>query len=69
MPTPSHHVDLAFFADGTTIIARSHKPKLLISYLGSYLKDLQRWISEWKIDINVSKSSTITFEHAGQRFI
>ena len=42
IPPPSHHVELALFADDTAIIATSRKPKLLVSYLESYLNDLQR---------------------------
>ena len=45
MPSPSHHVD----TDDTAIIATSRKPTLLVSYLESYLNDLQRWLSEWRI--------------------
>jgi hypothetical protein len=29
----------------------------------------QRWLSEWRIAINVSKRTVIIFAHAGQRFI
>ena len=46
MPSTSHHVELAPFADDTAINATSRKPKLLVSYLESYLNDLQRWLSE-----------------------
>jgi hypothetical protein len=49
MPSPSHHVELALYADDTAIIATSRKPTLLVSYLESYLNDLQRWLSEWRI--------------------
>jgi hypothetical protein len=42
---------------------------LLISYLESYFSDLQWWLSEWRITINVSKSSMMIFEHAVQCFI
>jgi hypothetical protein len=41
MPTPSHHVELALYADDTTNIATFRKA-LLVSYLESYLKDHQR---------------------------
>jgi hypothetical protein len=51
------NVELALYADDTAIIATSRKPKLLVSYLKSYLNDLQRWLSEWRIAINVSKST------------
>jgi retron-type reverse transcriptase len=40
VPTPSHHVELALYADDTAVKATSRKPTLLVSYLGSYLNDL-----------------------------
>ena len=67
MPPPSHHVDLAFYAD-TGIIATSRKQTLLVSYLESYLNDLQRWLIEWRIAINVPKSTALIFARAGRRF-
>jgi hypothetical protein len=69
MPSPSHHVELALYADDTAIIAMSRKPTLLVSYLESYLNDLQRGLSEWRIAINVSKSSAMKFARARRRFI
>ena len=69
MPPTSHHVELAFYADDTAMIAVSRKPTLFVSYLKSYLNDLQRWLSEWKIAISVSKSTAIIFARAGRRFI
>ena len=59
MPSPSHHIELALYADDTAIIAMSRKPTLLVSYLESYLNDLQQWLSKWRITINVSKSTAI----------
>jgi hypothetical protein len=64
MPSPSHHVEVALYADDTADIATSRKPTLLVSYLESYLTDLQRLLSEWRIAINVSKSSAILFARA-----
>jgi hypothetical protein len=69
MPSPSHHVELALYADDTAIIATSRKPMIIVSYLESYLNDLQRWLCEWRIAINVSKSTAIIFACAGRRFI
>jgi hypothetical protein len=60
---------LALYADDTAIIATSRNPTLLVSYLESYLNDLQRWLSEWRIAINISKSCAIIFARAGRRFI
>jgi len=64
-----HHVELALYADGTAIIATSRNPTLLVSYLESYLKDFKMWLSEWRIAINVSKSTAIIFARAGRHFI
>jgi len=64
MPSPSHHVELVLYADDTANIATSRKPTLLVSYLESYLNDLQRWLSEWRIAINVSKCTAIIFARA-----
>jgi len=60
-PSPSHHVELVLYADDTTIIATFGKPTLLVSYLESYLNDLQRWLSEQRIAINVYKGTAIIF--------
>jgi hypothetical protein len=60
---------LALYADDTVIIATSRKPTLLVRYLESYLSDLQRWLNEWRIAINVSKSSAMIYVRAGRRFI
>jgi hypothetical protein len=49
MPPPLHHVELALYADDTTVIATSRKPTLLVSNLESYVNDLQRWLSDWKM--------------------
>jgi hypothetical protein len=69
MPSPSHHVELALYADYSAVIATSRKPTLLVSYLESYLNDLQRWLSEWRIALNVSKTRAIIFARAGLRFV
>jgi hypothetical protein len=39
-PTPLQHVELALYVDDTAIIAMSHKPTLLVSYLQSYFTTL-----------------------------
>ena len=64
LPSPSHHVEFALYADETANIATSRKPTPFVSYLESYLNDLQRWLSERKIAINVSKSTAIIFVRA-----
>jgi hypothetical protein len=69
MPSPLYHVELALYADDTAIIVTFRKLTLLVSYLESYLNDLHRWLSEWRIGINVSKTTAIIFARAGRRFI
>jgi hypothetical protein len=68
-PSPSHHVELALYANDTAITATSRKPTLLVSYLETYLNDLQRWLTEWRIAINVSESTAIIFARVERRFI
>jgi hypothetical protein len=67
MPMPSRHVELALYVDDTVIIATSRNPALLVSYLESYLSDLERWLREQRIAINVSKSNAMLFAEAGWR--
>jgi hypothetical protein len=67
MPSPSRHVELALYADDTAVIATSRQPALLVTYLETYLSDLERWKSEWRIAINVSKSSAMLFVKTGRR--
>jgi hypothetical protein len=69
MPRPSHHVKLALNAGVKAIIATSRKPMPCVSYLESYLNELQWWLCVWRITINVSKSTAIIFVWAGWCFI
>jgi len=69
LPSQSHHVELALYAEDTAIIATYRKPTLLVSYPESYLNDLQQWLSDRRFAINVSKSTAITFARARRRFI
>ena len=52
-----------------TRLDTSRKPTLLVSYLGSYLNDIQRWLRDWKIVINVSKSTAIILACARRHFV
>jgi hypothetical protein len=67
MPVPSRHGELALYADDTAIIATSRKSALLIRYLESYLSDIERWLRERRIAINVSKSNAMLFAKAAWR--
>jgi hypothetical protein len=67
MPVPSRHVELGLYEDDTAIIATSRKSALLSSYLESHLSDLVRWLREWRIAINVSKTNAMLFAKAAWR--
>ena len=67
IPSLSRHVELALYADDTTVIATSRQPALIVRYLETYLSDLERWLSKWSIAINVSKSSAMLFAKTGRR--
>jgi len=53
MPSSSRHVKLALHADNTAVIATSRQPALFVKCLETYLSDLERWLREWRIAINV----------------
>ena len=65
MPSPSRHVELALSADDTAVVAMSRQPALLVKYIENYFSKLERRVSEWRIDINVSKSCAILFAQTG----
>jgi hypothetical protein len=67
VPSPPRHVELALYADDMVIIATSRQPGLLVKYLETYFSDLERWLSEWRIAMNVSRSSAMLFAKTGRR--
>jgi hypothetical protein len=67
IPTPSHHVELAQYADDTALVATSRSPSFLVGYLEAYLGRLERWLRDWRIAINVSKSTAVLFVKAARR--
>jgi hypothetical protein len=66
MLSPSRHVELVLNADDTAVICTSRQSALLVKHLETYLTDLKRWLSEWRIAINVSKSSAMLFVKTGR---
>jgi hypothetical protein len=65
--TPSRHVELAHYADDTALVATSRSPSLLVGYLEAFLGRLERWLRDWRIAINVSKSTAVLFVKAARR--
>jgi hypothetical protein len=58
IPTPSRHVELAQYAED---------PPLLVGYLQAYLGRLELWLRNWRIAINVSKSTAVLLAKAARR--
>jgi len=46
---------------------RPKEPALLVKYLEAYLSNLERWLSELRIAINVSKFYAMLFAKTGKR--
>jgi hypothetical protein len=67
MPLSSRHAELARYAGDIAVIATSRQPTLLVKYLETYISDLERWLCEWRIPTNVSKSSVMLFAKTGRR--
>ena len=67
MRLSSRHFELVLYMYNTAVIATSCQPALLLKYLETYLSDLERELSEWRIVINVSKRSAMLFAKAGRR--
>jgi hypothetical protein len=63
------HISTTSHADDTSVIALSRKPTLLVSYLEAFLGDLERWLRELRIAINVSKSAALIFTRGGRPFL
>jgi hypothetical protein len=67
IPTPSCHVELAQYADDMALVATSRSPSLLVGYLEACLSRLELWIRDWRIAINISKSTAVLFVKAAKR--
>ena len=61
IPTPSRHIELAQYADDTALVVTSKHPALLVKYLETHLYELEIWLREWRIVINVGKSAAVLF--------
>ena len=49
------------YADDTALVATSKQPQLLLKYLETYLTELETWLRDWRIAINVDKSAAVLF--------
>jgi hypothetical protein len=67
MPVSPHYIQLALYTDYMAIIATPHKPVLLISHLESHLSNIEWWLREWRIAINVLKSTMMLFASSDRR--
>ena len=60
LPT-DNNVLTSTFADDTAILSRHRDPARASFILNSHLNKLQRWLANWRIVVNESKSTHITF--------
>jgi hypothetical protein len=60
LPT-TDNTTIATFADDTVLLAIDSDPALASQKLQQHLDLLQEWFDKWKIKINQTKSSQITF--------
>jgi hypothetical protein len=67
IPTPSRHVELVQYTDDTALLATSRSPSLLFGYPEAYLGRLECWLRDWRIAINVTKSTAVRFVKAARR--
>jgi hypothetical protein len=67
MRTPSCHVELAQYADDTALVATSHSPSFLVGYLETFLGRIEHCLRDWRIAINVSKSTAVLFTTPARR--
>ena len=56
MPSLFRHVELALYAEDTAVIAMFLWQALLIKYLGTYLSDLEWWLSKWSTAMLFAKA-------------
>jgi hypothetical protein len=66
-PHTPRHVELAQYADDTALVATSRNISLVVGYLEAYLGRLEHWLRDWRIAINVSKSTVVLFVEAARR--
>jgi hypothetical protein len=57
----ARHVELALNAEDTALVATSRSLSLIVNYLEAFLCRLEHWLRDWKISINVSKSTAMLF--------
>ncbi|PNF35987.1 hypothetical protein B7P43_G02293 [Cryptotermes secundus] len=60
LPT-TNNTTIATFADDTALLATDRDPAMASQFLQHHLDLLQEWFKKWKIRINQTKSSQITF--------
>ena len=59
IPTPSRHIELAVYVDDTALVVTSKQPVLLVKYLETHLSEVEKWLRDWMIAINVGKSAAV----------
>jgi len=59
--TRSHHDDSALLVCDTGIIVTYHQEGQFVCYLEAYIRNVERSLREWRLNINVSKGIEIFY--------
>jgi hypothetical protein len=54
-------MDLAEYADDTAVLSMSSSSSILVGYIEACLDRLEHWLWDWRIAINVQKSTVMHF--------
>jgi len=60
MPT-TENTTISTFADDTAILSSNSDPKIANKSVQNHLNKLQEWLNNWRIKVNESKSTHVTF--------
>ncbi|GBP07506.1 RNA-directed DNA polymerase from mobile element jockey [Eumeta japonica] len=64
IPRPQTGVQLALFADDTTLYLRSSNFRQITPRLQKAIDELTRWFQTWRIELNPEKSAAISFNYS-----
>ncbi|KAH8373685.1 hypothetical protein KR093_003287, partial [Drosophila rubida] len=57
----SRQLTTSTFADDTAILSRSRCPKQATAQLAAHLVAVEKWLSDWRIEVNEQKCKHVTF--------
>ena len=61
IPTFSRHIELVQYTDNTALVVTLKQLAFLVRYLETHLADVEIWLRDWRIAINVVKRVAVPF--------